>query len=254
MSKMKILLSNDDGVHAPGIKVLYEELNKFFTVHVVAPDRDCSGASNSLTLLNPLRAEKIANGFTAINGTPTDSVHVGISQLYTDCDLVVAGINRGPNLGDDTLYSGTVAAATEGRHMGMPAVAVSLAGKNETYYKTAAVVTAKIIQRLISHPLPADQILNVNVPDMPLSELKGIKVTRLGHRHKAECMKKVKDPWQRDIYWYGLLGQELDGGEGTDFHAVASGFASVTPLTVDMTAYCSIDSIQHWLTELNLTD
>jgi 5'-nucleotidase len=129
MSKMKILLSNDDGVHALGIKVLFEELNKYFTVNVVAPDRDCSGASNSLTLLNPLRAEKLVNGFTAVNGTPTDSVHVGISQLYDDCDLVVAGINRGPNLGDDTLYSGTVAAATEGRHMGMPAVAVSLAGK-----------------------------------------------------------------------------------------------------------------------------
>jgi 5'-nucleotidase len=254
MSKMKILLSNDDGVHALGIKILFEELHKYFTVNVVAPDRDCSGASNSLTLLNPLRAEKLPNGFTAINGTPTDSVHVGISQLYEDCDLVVAGINRGPNLGDDTLYSGTVAAATEGRHMGMPAVAVSLAGKDELYYKTAAVVTAKIIQRLISHPLPADQILNINVPAIPLSELKGIKVTRLGHRHRAESMKKVKDPWQRDIFWYGVLGQELDGGEGTDFHAVANGFASVTPLTVDMTAYRSIDSIKHWLTELNLTD
>ncbi len=251
---MKILLSNDDGVHAMGIDVLFKELNKYFSVNVVAPDRDCSGASNSLTLLNPLRAEKLANGFMAVNGTPTDSVHVGLSQLYNDCDLVVAGINRGPNLGDDTLYSGTVAAATEGRHMGMPAVAVSLAGKNERYYKTAAVVTAKIIQRLISHPLPADQILNINVPDVPLSELKGIKVTRLGHRHKAESMKKVKDPWQRDIFWYGLLGQELDGGEGTDFHAVASGYASVTPLTVDMTAYRSIDNVKHWLAELNLTD
>jgi 5'-nucleotidase len=254
MSKMKILLSNDDGVHALGLKVLFEELNKYFTVNVVAPDRDCSGASNSLTLLNPLRAEKLVNGFTAVNGTPTDSVHVGISQLYDDCDLVVAGINRGPNLGDDTLYSGTVAAATEGRHMGMPAVAVSLAGKNELHYKTAAIVTAKIIQRLVSHPLPADQILNINVPDIPLSELKGIKVTRLGHRHKAESMKKVKDPWQRDIYWYGLLGEELDAGEGTDFHAVSNGFASVTPLTVDMTAYRSIDSVKHWLTELNLTE
>lgn len=251
--KVNILLSNDDGVNALGIKVLFDELSKHFKVNVVAPDRNCSGASNSLTLLNPLRAERLAHGFTSVNGTPSDSVHLGISQLFTDCDLVVAGINKGANLGDDTLYSGTVAAATEGRHMGMPAIAVSLVGNAEQYYQTAAVVTAKVIQRLITHPLPADQILNINVPDVPLNELKGIKVTRLGHRHKAETMKKVQDPWQRDIYWYGLLGEELDGGEGTDFHAVANGFASVTPLTVDMTAYSSIDNVKSWLSELSLT-
>lgn len=254
VSKMKILLSNDDGVHALGIKVLYEELVKFFTVNVVAPDRNCSGASNSLTLLNPLRAQQLDNGFTSVNGTPTDSVHLGISQLYTDCDLVVAGINKGANLGDDTLYSGTVAAATEGRHMGMPAIAVSLAGKSEQHYQTAAIVTAKIIQRLRTHPLPADQILNINVPDVALSELKGIQVTRLGHRHRAESMQKMQDPWQRDIYWYGLLGQELDGGEGTDFHAITNGYASVTPLTVDMTAHRSINHVKSWLSELNLSD
>jgi 5'-nucleotidase len=253
-SHMKILLSNDDGVHALGIKVLFDELVKHFSVNVVAPDRNCSGASNSLTLLNPLRTEQLNDGFISVNGTPTDSVHIGIGQLFTDCDLVVAGINKGANLGDDTLYSGTVAAATEGRHMGMPAIAVSLAGKNEQYYQTAAVVTAKIIQRLRTHPLPADQILNINVPDIPLAELKGIKVTRLGHRHKAESMQKMKDPWQRDIYWYGSLGQELDGGEGTDFHAVANGYASVTPLTVDMTAHRSIENIKSWLSELNLSD
>lgn len=251
---MKILLSNDDGVHALGIKVLFDELNKYFDVKVVAPDRNCSGASNSLTLLNPLRAELLDNGFTSVNGTPTDSVHLGISQLYTDCDLVVAGINKGANLGDDTLYSGTVAAATEGRHMGMPAIAVSLEGNNEQHYKTAAVVTARVIQRLKTHPLPSDQILNINVPDVSVDDLKGIKVTRLGHRHKAEAMQRMQDPWQRDIYWYGLLGQELDGGEGTDFHAMANGFASVTPLTVDMTAHSSIENIKCWLAELNLLD
>ncbi|MEI6895063.1 MAG: 5'/3'-nucleotidase SurE [Colwellia sp.] len=248
---MKILLSNDDGVHALGIEVLFDELIKYFDVNVVAPDRNCSGASNSLTLLNPLRSEQLKNGFTSVHGTPTDSVHLGVSLLYTDCDLVVSGINKGANLGDDTLYSGTVAAATAGRHMGMPAIAVSLVGQSEQHYQTAAIVTAKIVQRLCTHPLPADQILNINVPDIPMTELKGIQVTRLGHRHKAESMQKMQDPWQRDIYWYGLLGKELDGGEGTDFHAVANGYASVTPLTVDMTAHRSIENIKSWLTGLN---
>lgn len=250
---MKILLSNDDGVHALGIKVLFDELSKYFTVDVVAPDRNCSGASSSLTLLNPLRAERITNGFTSVNGTPTDSVHLGIRQLFTDCDLVVAGINKGANLGDDTLYSGTVAAAIEGRHLGIPAIAVSLVGTEERHYQTAAIVTVRIIQRLLSHPLPSDQILNINVPDVALTELKGIKVTRLGNRHKAETMKKMQDPWQRDIYWYGPLGQELDGGPGTDFHAIAEGYASITPLTVDMTAHSSIDNVESWLSELSLS-
>lgn len=250
---MNILLSNDDGVHAEGIKVLQQELIKFAKVTVVAPDRNCSGASNSLTLLNPLRAELLDNGFISVNGTPTDSVHLGISQLMQPLpDLVVAGINDGANLGDDTLYSGTVAAATEGRHMGMPAVAVSLVGKNERHYQTAAVVAAKIILRLIDHPLPADQILNINVPNVPIAQLKGIKVTRLGNRHKAETMKKMQDPWQRDIYWYGVLGQEQDAGEGTDFHAIANGYVSITPLTVDMTAYKSLSQITEWINELTI--
>jgi 5'-nucleotidase len=250
---MKILLSNDDGVHALGIKILQQTLAEFAEVTTVAPDRNCSGASNSLTLLNPLRAQQLDNGFYSVNGTPTDSVHLGISQLVDDTPhLVVAGINNGANLGDDTLYSGTVAAATEGRHMGLPAIAVSLVGKHEQHYQTAATVTAKIIQHLAKYPIGNNQILNINVPDVPLSELKGIKVTRLGHRHKAEMMKKVKDPWQRDIYWYGTLGEELDGGDGTDFHAVANGYASVTPLTVDMTAYKSIDSMTQWMSELSL--
>ena len=250
---MKILLSNDDGVHALGIRVLHEELAKHFTVTVVAPDRNCSGASNSLTLLNPLRAQTLDNGFISINGTPTDAVHLGISQLVSSKpDLIVAGINKGPNLGDDTLYSGTVAAATEGRHMGIPAIAVSLLGGNEQYYQTAAVITAKVIQRIQKHPLATDQILNINVPDVPLSKIKGIKVTRLGHRHKAEKMKKMKDPWQRDIYWYGRLGAELDAGMGTDFYAVTNNYVSVTPLTVDMTAHKSIDTMAKWISEVTL--
>ncbi len=250
---MKILLSNDDGVHALGIKILQQELIKHFEVTVVAPDRNCSGASNSLTLLNPLRAQTLDNGFISVNGTPTDSVHLGVSQLVTSTpDLVVAGINKGPNLGDDTLYSGTVAAATEGRHMGIPAIAVSLLGKSEKYYQTAAMITAKIIKRIQLHPLAADQILNINVPDVPSTEIKGIKVTRLGHRHKAEMMKKMQDPWLRDIYWYGTLGKELDGGEGTDFHAVANNYVSVTPLTVDMTAHHSIKNMEKWMSDVTL--
>lgn len=250
---MKILLSNDDGVHALGIKVLQQELIKYFDVTVVAPDRNCSGASYSLTLLNPLRAQTLENGFISVNGTPTDSVHLGVSQLVSPTpNLVVAGINKGPNLGDDTLYSGTVAAATEGRHMGIPAIAVSLLGKHEKHYQTAAIITAQIIKRIHKHPLPADQILNINVPDVPIEQIQGIKVTRLGHRHKAEMMKKMKDPWQRDIYWYGTLGKELDGGQGTDFDAVANHYVSVTPLTVDMTAHNSIDSMREWMDEVTI--
>ncbi|WP_448568635.1 5'/3'-nucleotidase SurE [Thalassotalea ganghwensis] len=250
---MKILLSNDDGVNALGIKVLYQALKQIADVTVVAPDRNCSGASNSLTLLNPLRAQTLDNGFISVNGTPTDSVHLGISQLVKPLpDLVVAGINNGANLGDDTLYSGTVAAATEGRHMGMPAIAVSLVGKHEQHYETAAAVTVSFIKRLVLHPLAADQIININVPDIPLAELKGVKVTRLGHRHKAETMKKMADPWNRDIFWYGSLGEELDAGEGTDFHAVSQGYASITPLTVDMTAYNSLESMAKWVDDLTL--
>jgi 5'/3'-nucleotidase len=250
---MRILLSNDDGVHAEGIKVLYEELSKFADVTVVAPDRNCSGASNSLTLLNPLRAEKMETGFYSVNGTPTDSVHLGISQLMSPLpDLVVAGINNGANLGDDTLYSGTVAAATEGRHMGMPAIAVSLVGKEEKHYKTAAVITAQIIKRLKAHPLASDQIINLNVPDLPIEVIKGVEVTRLGHRHKAETMKKTSDPWGRPIYWYGSLGKELDASQGTDFDAISRGYASVTPLTVDMTAYQSLDNMKMWMSEVKI--
>lgn len=250
---MRILLSNDDGVHAEGIRVLYNELKTFADVTVVAPDRNCSGASNSLTLLNPLRAQTLENGFISVNGTPTDAVHLAISQLMSPPpDLVVAGINNGANLGDDTLYSGTVAAATEGRHMGLPAIAVSLVGKDEQHYQTAAVLAGQLIKRLKAHPLPADQIINLNVPNLPLSEIKGFKVSRLGNRHKAETMKCMKDPWNRDIYWYGSLGQEQDGGEGTDFKAVAQGYASVTPLTVDMTAYKSMAQMTEWMSELTV--
>ncbi|WP_105200802.1 MULTISPECIES: 5'/3'-nucleotidase SurE [unclassified Pseudoalteromonas] len=248
---MKILLSNDDGVHAKGIAALHRALKEIASVDVVAPDRNCSGASNSLTLMNPLRAQKLENGFISVNGTPTDCVHVALNALLPEQpDLVVAGINHGANLGDDTLYSGTVAAATEGRHMGLPAIAVSLVGHDCKHFETAAKVTVDIITKLRSHPLPNDQIININVPDVPYDELKGVKVTRLGARHKAETMTVQRDPWGRVVYWYGSLGPELDAGEGTDFAAIRQGYASVTPLSVDMTAKESIAPLQHWLAEL----
>ncbi|WP_214000492.1 5'/3'-nucleotidase SurE [Arsukibacterium sp.] len=250
---MRILLSNDDGVYAKGIQVLQQALCQIAEVTTVGPDRNCSGASNSLTLLNPLRTQTLDNGFTAVSGTPTDCVHLAISQLldFTP-DLVVAGINHGANLGDDVLYSGTVAAATEGRHLGLPAIAVSLAGRNEEHFATAAHVTVEVIKKLKSHPLPADQILNINVPAIALSELKGIMVTRLGRRHKAETMSSDTDPWGRKIYWYGSLGPELDAGEGTDFYAIANGYASITPLHVDMSAYKSMDTLEQWLAGIRL--
>ncbi|MBD1581694.1 5'/3'-nucleotidase SurE [Pseudoalteromonas sp. S16_S37] len=247
---MRILLSNDDGVHAKGIEVLYKALIQIAEVTVVAPDRNCSGASNSLTLLNPLRATVLDNGFISVNGTPTDCVHLGVNQLMAEPpDLVVAGINNGANLGDDTLYSGTVAAASEGRHLGLPAIAVSLCSKQENHYETAAQVTLDIIKQLRTHPLPKDQIININVPNVALTELKGIKVCRLGARHKAETMTKQQDPWGRDIFWYGNLGSESDAGEGTDFHAINHGYAAITPLKVDMTAHESLEAMSNWLSE-----
>ncbi|MDP2715088.1 5'/3'-nucleotidase SurE [Rheinheimera sp.] len=250
---MRILLSNDDGVHAKGMQVLQQALSQFADVTTVGPDRNCSGASNSLTLINPLRVQHMENGFYSVNGTPTDCVHLAISQLldFTP-DLVVAGINHGANLGDDVLYSGTVAAATEGRHLGLPAIAVSLAGRDEEHFATAAFVTAQVIKQLKSHPLPADQILNINVPAVSIEQLKGIQVTRLGRRHKAETMTSATDPWGRTIYWYGSLGPELDAGEGTDFHAIANGYASITPLQIDMSAYKSMDRLKQWLEGIRL--
>ncbi|MFY8350254.1 5'/3'-nucleotidase SurE [Pseudoalteromonas sp. SSM20] len=251
---MKILLSNDDGVNAKGIEALYLALSQIAEVTVVAPDRNCSGASNSLTLLNPLRTHTHENGFISVNGTPSDCVQLAINKLvdFTP-DIVVAGINNGANLGDDTLYSGTVAAASEGRFLGLPAIAVSLCSKKEENYDTAAAVAVSIINEIKAHPLESDQIINLNVPDIPLSELKGIKVTRLGSRHKAETMQEQSDPWGRKIYWYGHLGEAQDAGEGTDFHAVANGFASVTPLTVDMTAKSSLKKMETWIEGLNIS-
>ncbi|MBO2598678.1 5'/3'-nucleotidase SurE [Shewanella algae] len=248
---MKILVSNDDGVTAPGIRALSKALSAVAEVLTVAPDRNCSGASNSLTLTNPLRINKLDNGYISVNGTPTDCVHLAIRELYEgEPDMVVSGINAGANMGDDTLYSGTVAAAMEGRFLGLPAVAVSLVGRELTHYDTAAAYAVKIIMGLKKHPIASDQILNINVPDLPLDEIKGIRVTRLGARHKAEGMVRARDPHGREVFWLGPPGIELDVGEDTDFYAVSQGYVSITPLTVDLTAYRQLSQLQHWIEKL----
>jgi 5'-nucleotidase len=245
---MKILMSNDDGVFAKGLAVLHDIVAREHDVTVVAPDRNCSGASNALSLHQPLRVQTMDSGYYSVSGTPSDCVHLGLSRiLENDPELVVSGINHGANLGDDVVYSGTVAAATEGRYMGLPAIAVSLVGKEAKHFETAAKVVLEIIRKLQTHPLPANQILNVNVPDVPYEELKGIEVTRQGRRHRAEPMIEDTDPFGRTVFWYGPAGKEQDAGPGTDFYAIAEGYCSVTPLSVDMTAYQSLDNMKAWL-------
>lgn len=230
---MNILLSNDDGYQAPGLKALAESLATIADIKVVAPERDRSGASNSLTLDVPLRMRELDNGFISVDGTPTDCVHLAITGLLeAEPDMVVAGINSGANLGDDVLYSGTVAAATEGRFLGLPAMAISMTSSNPHHYETGARVALELVKRLQAHPLAADTIINVNVPDLPYDQLKGYQAVRLGHRHKAEPVIKTSDPRGRTIYWVGPAGAEQDAGPGTDFHAVREGYVAVTPLQV----------------------
>lgn len=245
---MRILVSNDDGYLAEGLCALVAALRDHAELSVVAPDRNRSGASNSLTLETPLRAHTMENGFIRVDGTPTDCVHLAITGLLTDePDMVIAGINHGANLGDDVLYSGTVAAATEGRFLGLPAIAISLASHNPQHFATAAHVAVTLLKKLIKQPLPRDTILNVNVPDVPLAELKGYQATRLGQRHKAEPVIKSTDPRGRSIYWVGPPGAEQDAGEGTDFYAINGGFVSVTPLQIDLTWYERVNALQTWL-------
>jgi len=246
---MRILISNDDGYQAPGIISLAQALAVFAQVAVVAPERDRSGASNSLTLEHPIRATRMDNGFIRVDGTPTDCVHLAITGLLEEePDMVVSGINSGANLGDDVLYSGTVAAAMEGRFLGLSAIAISLVAQGMAqHYDTAARVACVLVQRLSAEPLPADTILNVNVPDLPWEELQGFAATRLGHRHKAEPVIKSTDPRGRPIYWVGPPGAEQDAGPGTDFYAVRSGQVSITPIQVDLTRYAALDTVAGWL-------
>lgn len=246
--KMHILLSNDDGYLAEGLVALAEAMSVHADITVVAPDRNRSAASNSLTLEMPLRAHTMENGFIKVDGTPTDCVHLAITGLLErEPDMIFAGINHGANLGDDVLYSGTVAAATEGRFLGLPAVAISLAGTNPSHFETAAHVAVVLLKQILKDPLPKDTILNVNVPDVAICDLKGYQATRLGQRHKSEAVIKSADPRGRVIYWVGPPGGEQDAGLGTDFYAINEGYVSITPLQIDLTSYGRIETLAAWL-------
>ncbi|MCD6040066.1 MAG: surE [Gammaproteobacteria bacterium] len=250
---MKILISNDDGVLAPGLAILAKTLSEIADVTVVSPDRNRSGASNSLSLVNPLRVTTAENGFYSVNGTPTDCVHLAVTGLLKEMpNMVVSGINEGSNLSDDVLYSGTVAAAMEGRFLGVSSIAVSLAGPKCLHYETAAHIAKLMVIRLKQDPLPKNTILNVNIPDVSLNDLRGIQVTRLGTRHVAEPTIKTVDPRGRRIYWIGQPGPEEDAGPGTDFYAVSSGFASITPLQLDLTHYEVFEQLSGWIKALNI--
>lgn len=245
---MKILVSNDDGYLATGIRALTEALEQIADVVVVAPDRNRSAASNSLTLSDPLRISRTGEKRFRVNGTPSDCVHLALTGfLEEEPDLVVSGINHGANLGDDVIYSGTVAAATEGRFLGFPSIAVSLVGRDLTHFDTAARVAAELVQRLGERTLPSDFILNVNVPDLPYAELTGMEVTRLGFRHKSEPVVQSVDPHGRTIYWVGPAGPGQDSDEGTDFAALERGAVAITPLKVDLTRHEALDALAEWL-------
>ena len=248
---MKILISNDDGYRADGIHSLTEALAAFAQVTVVAPDRNRSGASNSLTLDMPLRVFEFGTDrYVVANGTPTDCVHLAISGLFEyDHDMVVSGVNDGANLGDDVLYSGTVAAAIEGRFLGLPAIAVSLVTQpgSQLHFATASRIAAELVMRVQRSPLHQATILNVNVPDLPYEALKGYKATRLGFRHRSEPIVRSQDPRGRPVYWVGPAGVGQDAGEGTDFDAVANGYVSVTPLQIDLTRHAMLEDVDQWL-------
>ncbi len=249
---MRILLSNDDGVHSLGLIALYEGLQGTGRLDVVAPDRDHSGASNALTLNRPLTVEQHPNGFRSVDGTPTDCVHLAVNgMLEGTFDRVVSGINTHANLGDDIIYSGTVAAATEGRHLGLPAIAVSLVNEGRFHYETAA----RAVRTLLELEQPLDlgprSILNVNVPDVPWHELAGFQVTRLGNRERAEGAVPMTCPRGKERYWIGASGNGGDAGPGTDFHAVQEGFVSITPVHIDMTRHAALEHLRAWVGNLN---
>ncbi len=254
---MKILISNDDGFRAQGVNVLADALSGFADITVVAPDRNCSAASSSLTIDMPLRVAKIsANPYPiySTSGSPADCVHLGSYRLMQPMpDMVVSGINHGANLGDDVLYSGTVAAAMEGRHLGLSAIAISLVMKQHKNFATAAYFAQLMVKNLSSFPLQINKILNINVPDLALDEISGVKITRLGSRHRQDTIIDARDPKGRSIYWLGPPTDGDDVGEGTDFDAVAKGYVSVTPISVDFTDHQALQTLNQWLdkSELN---
>jgi 5'-nucleotidase len=244
---MRILLSNDDGYFAPGLERLAAALAPHAELTVVAPERDRSGASNSLTLDRPLTVRRAPNGFLFVNGTPTDCVHLAVTGLLDRLpDMVISGINLGANMGDDTIYSGTVAAATEGFLLGIPSIAISLASKTAAHFETAAEIAVALVERHRAQSA-GSWLLNVNVPDVPPAELRGTRVTRLGRRHKAEDVIKMKSPRGETVYWVGAAGPAADAGEGTDFHAVEEGYASVTPLQIDLTNRDLVAPVAAWM-------
>jgi len=245
---MRILLSNDDGYFAPGLAALHQALSPLAELVVVAPERDKSGASNSLTLDRPLNIRRAPNGFFFVNGTPTDCVHMAVTGMLDFVpDMVVSGINSGSNMGDDTIYSGTVAAATEGFLLGVPSIAVSMAGHEAKHYETAARVAAELVQRHTRSPLKAPILLNVNVPDVPYDQLAGFEITRLGKRHKAEPVVKATNPRGETVFWIGAAGAVADAGPGTDFHATENRRVSITPLQVDLTNYQQMKYAAEWI-------
>jgi 5'-nucleotidase len=245
---MRILISNDDGYFSPGITLLAERLAALGEVTVVAPERDRSGASNSLTLDRPLTMRRAANGFWFVNGTPTDCVHLAVTGVLEQLpDVVVSGINLGANMGDDTIYSGTVAAATEGYLLGIPSLAVSLASKAGRHFETAAAIAVQMVERFARARPAQPVLLNVNVPDVAAGELAGTEITRLGKRHKAEPVVKVRTPRGETAYWIGPAGNAQDAGPGTDFHAIANRHVSVTPLQVDLTDHTQAAMVKDWL-------
>lgn len=245
---MRILLSNDDGYFAPGLAALAAALDDLGEVIVVAPERNRSGASNSLTLDRPLSLRRAVNGFGYVNGTPTDCVHLAVTGvLEHQPDIVVSGVNLGANMGDDTIYSGTVAAATEGYLLGIPSLAVSLASFEGKNFATAGGVARGFVQRFLRAPFPQPVLLNINVPDVPQEALRGICVTRLGRRHKAEPAVKSISPRNETVYWVGAAGPAADAGEGTDFHAVENGWVSVTPLQIDLTHREQMAKVTDWM-------
>jgi len=250
---MHFLISNDDGIEAPGIQVLSEHVRRLGTVTIVAPERNCSGASNSLTLDSPVRIDQLEEATYRVRGTPSDCVHIALTGLLeNDPDIVVSGINAGANLGDDVIYSGTVAAAMEGRFLGFPAIAVSLVFRDRPrHFETAARAVVRLIERLMTVPLHPDTILNMNVPDVPWEKIDGFEVTRLGYRHRAEPVVKMDDPRGRPMYWIGPAGEGQDAGPGTDFHAIANNRVSVTPIHVDLTRYQALDQVSSWVSEID---
>lgn len=245
---MRILLSNDDGYFAPGLEALAAALAGLGEIVVVAPEQNCSGASNSLTLSRPLLLRKASSGFHFVNGTPTDCVHLAVTGMLDQLpDIIVSGINHGANMGDDTIYSGTVAAATEGYLLGIPSIAISLTSFEGNNFPTAGRIARELVERFIRNPIKEPVLLNVNVPDIPYADLKGMEITRLGRRHKAEPVVKMISPRNETVYWIGAAGAAADSGPGTDFNAVERGFASITPLQIDLTHVAQLPSIRQWV-------